>query len=381
VTWDFPLVGRTWWLNRCWARSGRPTTFVETPFVHPVRTLATRIARAFSRKPTTHVLRPWPPPPILTWPDIAPDRLRRAIRRRAAGFRRRLDRLISWNESAAIVVTPAWAPWLEELPFRHVIYDCIDEVSVHAPTPALFPLYEQWEQELIERATGAVTTVRLLTDHIRKLRADLPIELIPNGVDVEWFRARAQSAPPPADVSRTSRPIIGFVGALYHWIDWELIAEAARSLPEFDFVLVGPVGVEDGPDRLATLGNVRLLGPRPYQEVPAYMNAFDVCWVPFGESITSRAADPVKIYEYLSLGKPVVTTPVGDVKELGDVVSVGQSAEDIIDILREAAAAPEVDAEARVAVARANSWDARAAAYVRFVESLGGSTDGGAVSC
>jgi glycosyltransferase involved in cell wall biosynthesis len=165
---------------------------------------------------------------------------------------------------------------------------------------------------------------------------------------------------------------VGFVGALYEWIDWELIAEVARALPECDFVFVGPHDGRRAVKRLGRLTNVVLLGARPYDRVPAYVQAFDVCWVPFDQSRTSRAANPIKIYEYLSLGKAVVSTPVADTESFAGHVRVGGSPTAVTEHLRAALAEGAENAAARVAFARANSWDARAAEYVSFIASLAG---------
>ena len=94
--------------------------------------------------------------------------------------------------------------------------------------------------------------------------------------------------------------------------------------------------------------NVRVLGPRPYAHVPAYVQAFDVCWVPFDQSQVSRAANPVKIYEYLALGKPVVSTPVADTETFGGLVHVGRSADEIAALLRAARFENDEHAAARV---------------------------------
>lgn len=366
VTWEFGLVGRTRMLTEAWMRQGQPTTFVQVP---SYRTALERLTTPLRPRDEAPVVRPWPIRPARWWDPAKEGRLRRAIRRRAAGLRRQLDRLVDWSQAAAVVVSPVWTPWLDGLPFEHVVYDCIDDVAVHVPLARLAPLYEKWEAELVQRATGVVVTADALGAALRRQRADLPIATIRNGVDVERFEAAARSSPRPDDVPAGARPIVGFVGALYDWIDWELIAQVARALPECDFVFVGPHRRRGSADSLAGLENVALLGARPYERVPAYMQAFDVCWVPFDRSGVSQAANPVKIYEYLALAKPVVSTPVADVECYEGLVRVGRDAGEIVEHLRAALAEGGQRADARVRFARANSWDARAADYVSFVDS------------
>jgi len=356
-------------LTEAWLRQGHPTTFVQVP---SYRTALQRLSAVFKPADNAPVVRPWPVYPCRWWNPANEARLRRAMRRRASGLRHQLDRRLDLSEAVAVVISPVWTPWLDGLPFKHVIYDCIDEVAVHVPHERLVPLYEAWEDELVQRAAGAVVTAESLGESLRGRRADLRIATIRNGVDAERFETLARTSPPPGDVTAGRRPIVGFVGALYEWIDWKLIGDVVRAMPDCDFAFVGPHDGRSSTGVLNGVDNATFLGARPYDRVPAYVHAFDVCWVPFDRSQVSRAANPVKIYEYLALGKPVVSTPVADTDSFEGLVRVGRDADEIVAHLRAALAEGDAHADRRVAFARANSWDARAADYVSFIASLTG---------
>lgn len=370
VTWDFHLVGRTKWMTQCWHQQGVPAVFVETPNAGRRYRLRRRFTDLFTPAPIVPVLLPGRPAAVLAWPRMSYSVLDAAIRRKASALHRMLERHCRLEESVALVVSPAWFPWLAELPFAKVVYDCIDEAAVHTPTPEHHALYARWESELIQRVDAAVVTVGALARHLRAQRADLRTATIRNGVDAAWFRRRAAEAPRPLDLPLAHRTIVGFVGALYDWIDWDLIGAVARALPEVAFVFVGPVGDESGAATLRGIDNIAMLGRRSYNAVPAYLKAFDVCWVPFKQNRVAEAADPVKIYEYLSLGKSVVTTPVGDTAEFGEVVSVGRTADEITFLLRVAIEAGGAQQEDRRAFAERNTWSARAAEYTAFLHDL-----------
>ena len=367
VTWDFRLVGRTRMLTEAWLRSDQPTVFVQVP---SLRTALERLVAPLRARPAAPIIRPWPTVPARWWTRLGEARLARFIRRRAAALRRQLDAQVPWDRAVALVVSPVWGPWLDELPFRHVVYDCIDEPAVHVPRRELTALYQVWEERLIARASAAVVTASQLGESLRRRRPDLPIAVIRNGVDVRRFQHLAAATPRPGDIPMSGRPVVGFVGALYEWIDWELIRETARQLPDFDFVLVGPRDRRGPSVQLARLPNVRLLGPRPYKLVPAYIDAFDVCWVPFKQNAVGLAANPVKIYEYLALGKPVISTPVADTESFGELVQVARTASEMAARLRDALAAPPATRAPRVAFAQENSWDVRAREYVQCVAAL-----------
>ena len=371
VRWDFPLIGRTRMLTEAWLRAGSAALFVEP--AESYRDLLKRALFIDRRRTEPHVIRPGPTRyPVRWWTRMSERRLMGMMRDSANGLRRRLDRILSWKDAAGLVISPMWLPWLDALPFGQIIYDCIDDLAVHAPDPRFHKLYKRWERELIDRCDGAVVTAEVLRDSIRSRCQDLPVTTIRNGVDVNRFRSLALNAPRPRDLPAKDRLIIGFVGALYEneeWIDWDIIGEAARQLSDFEFVFLGP---HTGGLEIAGINqfrNVTLLGRRPYDQVPAYINAYHVCWVPFRSNKIVSAANPVKIYEYLALGKPVVSTPFADPESFDKFVQVGRTSEEIVELLREAAGAAEQGSAERVAFARRNSWEARAAAYLDFLNS------------
>ncbi|MGE3181410.1 MAG: glycosyltransferase [Phycisphaerae bacterium] len=368
VVWNFPLVGRTRMLTEAWSARGQHNVFVQVPSLRNALERVTQFARPRETQP---IVRPWPGPRARTWSRLDPTALDDTIRRRARQLRRQLDPLIDWDQATALVVSPVWTPWLAELPFHRVVYDCIDALDVHVPRPELKSLYVAWEDALIARCDAIVTTADNLTDEIRAKRSDVPVRVIRNGVDVERFQQIAANVARPSDLPAGKRPIVGFVGALYRWIDWALIADVVKQLPEFDFVFVGPDDGNPAMDGVAAIANTSFLGGRPYDDVPAYMNAFDVCWVPFTQDHISRAANPVKIYEYLALGKPTVSTPVADVALFENCVAVADSADAVAMLLRDALREDSQERrQDRLAFARRNTWQARAEEYASFLRQL-----------
>lgn len=369
VTWRFPLVGRTRMLSEAWAEMGVRNIFVQSA---SVRNMAERLT---GREDVDGIV----VRPLAGWPGqfarVLSRRAQAAWARVAAGeLREQLDPLIAWEKAVALVTTPAWTPWLERLPFAGVIYDCIDDVAIHAKNAAHLDVLLEWERSLLGRCDAVTASADLLLERARRLRRELGLppateRVIRNGVNLARFDADRTFAT-PADMPRTGRPVVGFVGALAEWIDWGLIESVARLLPESDFVFVGP-WVRSAPiERLSRLTNVVFLGPRPYEQVPAYMASFDVAWVPFDRSAISAAANPVKIYEYLALGLSVVTTPVADVELLRSVCRLGADDESVARELRLALRDGASGREQRIAFARSNSWASRAQEMAGVAASL-----------
>jgi teichuronic acid biosynthesis glycosyltransferase TuaH len=142
--------------------------------------------------------------------------------------------------------------------------------------------------------------------------AQRAVSLVPNGVDVEHFR---RPRPRPHDLPEL--PIAVYVGSLHDArIDVELVVELARALPQLSLVFVGPNSLGDQSQRIFNeIPNVLLLGPRPYDEVPAYLQHADIVIVPHRISPFTESLDPIKVYECLVVDTPTVATPVAGFRD------------------------------------------------------------------
>ena len=149
------------------------------------------------------------------------------------------------------------------------------------------------------------------------------VDLIPNGVDVERFR---RPHPRPEDLP--GGPIALYVGTLHEErFDLELVHDLARARPELQIVLVGPDDLPAAETaRLAAVPSVHLLGARPYDEVPAYLQHADLVVVPHLVNPFTESLDPIKAYECLAAGRPTVATPVAGFRGLGPPVVVAPRA-------------------------------------------------------
>jgi glycosyltransferase involved in cell wall biosynthesis len=189
---------------------------------------------------------------------------------------------------------------------------------------------------------------------------------IPNGVDVDHF---AQPVPPTDDLRNPGRPVVGFVGSIAQWVDINLLRHLALHRPEWLFALVGPVGRGvSNVANLLDLPNIRLLGPRPYAVVPRYLASMDVALIPFVQDRVTWNADPIKAYEYLAAGLPVVATDLPSLRRLGHVIRLADSPDAFVFHL-DAAVAQGRDAgrAERQAEAARHSWTSR---FERFAELL-----------
>ena len=156
--------------------------------------------------------------------------------------------------------------------------------------------------------------------------------------------------------TRLSRPVIGYYGAISDWFDVDLVRTAALARPGWEFVLIGRTFGADV-SLLQDLSNVHLLGEKPYGQLPEHLHAFDVATIPFKKCPLTDATNPVKFYEYLSAGKPVVAVELRELTPFGEYFYPVRQREDFVHQI-EAALAEDSPArrEARIAFARQNTW-------------------------
>ena len=182
----------------------------------------------------------------------------------------------------------------------------------------------------------------------------------PGAVPEEITRARARG-----------RPAAGYVGALARWVDSDLLATLAELRSDWDFFLVGEA-LDDSFDRFETArpSNLHLLGQRPYRSIPSILSAFDAGLIPFRLSPEGANASPIKLYEYLAAGLPVLATAIPEC-ELFDEVDVATSAAGFSDLLDRARASRRSEEFRRRARERAreNDWSERARAALAVLSA------------
>ena len=181
--------------------------------------------------------------------------------------------------------------------------------------------------------------------------------LVRNAADPAHFQL-ARASDVPVEIPRSSL-VIGFFGLIDSWFDVELVKRAATERPQYHFVLIGAV-YDKRAEELRVLPNVQFLGHLPYELLPAYLRRFAACVIPFKINAVTQATDPVKFYEYLAQGKPIVSTRLPELEPYREVAYLADGPADFVRLLD--AAVNERDpelVERRMALARENSWAAR----------------------
>jgi len=237
-----------------------------------------------------------------------------------------------------------------------VVYDVMDAYSYFHPA-FTWSRFRAFEDRVITRANAVFLTTTSLAP--RGSEESSKLTLLPNAVETRTFDPSRVAGEIDAEVSIISGPRIGFVGYMGRWFDVDAVALAASSHPDWSFILVGPVHTSI--ERLKGLSNVHLLGTLPYRRLPYILQGLDVCLLPFKEDKLVTHFDPVKIYEYLSMEKPVVAYKSDEMKKFGDLCSLYVTTGEMVAAIEKALTQGE-SAESRKKkreFADENSWENR----------------------
>lgn len=289
----------------------------------------------------------------------------RALVDRAAGVHldRQLRRLGVDREPVVLCSNIYAAGLLSRLRKRLVFYDFNDSPFQFAGVP-------RWARGYWNRTLDQVDVLFVVSEYYRRQlsrETSKPLVLLPNGVEFDHF-ARAREV--PADLAALPRPWIGYVGLLSHFLDFEALEAIRNARRGGTLVLIGPgsPATERALSALCAREGVVRLGPRPYADVPAYMQALDVGLIPFrADDPHVQGINPNKVYQYLAAGAPVVTTPLLDLAAQPPDLQFASDAAGMAVAVARALDAPGRALERR-ALARGHDWDALAARLVAEIE-------------
>ena len=183
------------------------------------------------------------------------------------------------------------------------------------------------DEETTRRASLVFVTSGTLLEGKRNLNPNVFVS--PHGVHVEHFgRAQDERLPVAADVSGLPRPVIGFFGVIEPRIDVELIDYLAEQRPQWTFLLVGRVAIP--PHLVPNRSNIHFIGKRPYESLPSYGRIFDATIIPYRQNRFNFHANPLKLREYLAMGKPIVSVRTPEIEKYADVVELADSREEFL---------------------------------------------------
>ena len=221
-----------------------------------------------------------------------------------------------------------------------ILYDYIDEIhpDISGQDAELQKQMLRRHKYMIKNSDIAIATADKLMEDFLKYRTE-EIYLIPNGVDYDHFHIKRDISKVPEDIKpilRSGSPVIGYYGALAKWIDYKLIIDIAKKRPNYQIVLIG--WDYDGSlesHNLDKVENIYYIGTKKYKVLPEYAIWFDVSIIPFIQNEVTESTSPIKIFEYMALNTPIVTTDMRECRKYKSVL-IGKNHDEFIQKLDEA---------------------------------------------
>jgi glycosyltransferase involved in cell wall biosynthesis len=251
---------------------------------------------------------------------------------------------------------------LARLKFKALVYEMLDDYDkIHTPMEKDII---STEQLLVNRADLIITTSSALFEKAKRINKNKEVVLIGNGVDYSFFNRDSFNR--CVELEGMGK-IVGYVGTIDDWLDLEAISFLAEKREDLDFVFVGPLKTDCLPQRK----NIHFLGKRGYESIPHYCNSFDVCLIPFKPGKFADTINPVKLYEYFALGKPVVAYEMRELRAFNDLLYLAKDKEDFLEKLEMSLF--EKDATIRLKrkeFAKLNDWSLKAKSIEDFLLKL-----------
>lgn len=291
---------------------------------------------------------------------LLPALVRRAARRLG------MERPILWG------YVPQAEVLLDALDPALVVYHCVDDIATQEGIDTAS--FRAAEERYARRADLVLCSAPKLAKRMRAFSDN--VLYAPNVADTAAFATALQDGPVDPAVAALPGPRLVFTGAIAEKkLDLPLLAQVARARRDWTIVLVGPVGLGDPHTDVAALQaepNVHLLGARRYEELPAVLRGADVALIPYRASELTASIFPMKVYEYLAAGRPVVATPLPALEGVSEIAVADGADAFAAAVQRELAGDTPERRAARSAAASAHSWDRRLGDIAAALERLGG---------
>jgi GT2 family glycosyltransferase/glycosyltransferase involved in cell wall biosynthesis len=274
-----------------------------------------------------------------------------------------IGEMLDWadcKQLVSLVQHPFWYDVASVLPNNHLVYDCMDHHEGFGNTGESLV---QLEKVLFNKSDLTVTTSTWLdkdvADHVQRSA------LIRNACEYQHFSQVPETIYHDPD----GRRIIGYYGAIAEWFDQDLVEAVANRHPECCVLLIGADTV-DAISRIGKISNVVFTGEVPYSKLPYYLYSFEVCLLPFKVIPLTLATNPVKAYEYLSAGKPVVAVDLPEMAQFDGMLFVAADKEHYVDIVGKVLAQSEPNdvIQRRKDFAAGQTWGHRAEALIKHAE-------------
>lgn len=256
---------------------------------------------------------------------------------------------------------PFFPQVFEAFPNAKKVFDTVDNWAEH---PVYASVRERLKQNYgqIQHQADIIFTV---SPDLRQLFAKHQnVTWIPNGVDPEHF----SQALNPEQFSALPRPFVVYVGVIQERLDVKLLEQTARLIPSIQIVLAGPVWEGTPLGGLRELKNVQFLGPVPYQDLPNLLSQASAGIIPHQVNRFTASMNPLKLYEYLASGLPVISTPVQGTEQFASGIRVATTPTEFASAIQQAISFPTQEKQKLKLLVQNQTWDQRVDQMIKIIQ-------------
>ena len=264
------------------------------------------------------------------------------------------------NEPWLWTYNPLTTEYIDPSVFSKVVYHCVDEIKAQPGMPV--DIIENEERKLLAKSDVVFVTAPKLKENREKWNSN--IHYFANVADFSHFnKAMHVDYEKPVELKMMKGPVLGFIGAISNYkIDFHLLSRLAKERPEYNLVIIGLVGEGDPSTNISVLTqhkNIHLIGPRNYEELPQYLRFFDVALLPNNINEYTDNMFPMKFFEYLAAGKPVVSVDLKAIQEFAHIVKIGVTHEEFIEKVDQTLSGDVANIDKRLELAKQYTYESR----------------------
>jgi glycosyltransferase involved in cell wall biosynthesis len=275
---------------------------------------------------------------------------------------KRVLRHLSWTATHLWINQHEAAHLLSKGNTVKTLYDITDDWTKFSGNQSQLQLVTAQDAILCKYCDHVIVCSQQLFDDKAKIVDIEHLHLIPNGVHVEHYETVADAGLPVHTIAKHwTKPVFGYTGTIHgDRVDVSLIAAVAHAYPAATIAMVGPNLLDQAEQQeLDRFSNIVFTGSQRYADLPDIMRAFDVCMVPHLVTPFTESLNPIKLWEYLAAGKPIVSTNVAGFRDFSNMVFIARTHEEFVNNLSAALIKDKSSSLDRQAVAHKHSWDSR----------------------
>ncbi|MBU1061648.1 MAG: glycosyltransferase [Candidatus Omnitrophica bacterium] len=276
---------------------------------------------------------------------------------------------LGFGRSILWIYPPCAVDLIGRLDEKLVLYHCAADFPNEKKNRLRKKTILSMEEELIKKSDIVLTLTEALYKKHRHINGST--FLFPSAVDENLFSPHLYAdVDEPEDIAGLKRPRIGMVGYLDgRVLDVDLLCDIADQHPEWSVILIGPkFRYVSRLNRLSRKNNIYFLNEKDNNEVPVYIKSLDVCIIPYLVNKFTNNVSPLKLFEYMALGKPIVATGLADLRIFEDTVSVSRKEDFVKNISLSLLEKDERLVDKRLELAKKNSWDERLRVVAQLIE-------------